>query len=242
MSALQERPISLTKQMRGYRERCVTFNELRDDEWTIYGSEIESYDEDFYGALEGITISQFIQRRFSPTVIDLMSPSDTLADLFTKTSHIQKTGIAVSLKDKRDESQKERDSRLGITQIEGDLTRNATWKMIQETLGDKKADLIIERGAGAISLFPQNERLFAILLSKMWDLLSKNNGTMLLDALAPKHVFSNPSIEPLRWVRELSYYRIPNNFGYSADLPDHVFVKIVKTPNSPKELPKPYTR
>lgn len=109
-----------------------------------------------------------------------MGPSDTIASLFEKLPEDKsKIGIAVTLGERRDLKQTERDTRLGIVQIAGDITKPSTWEQIESRLYGRKADLIMERAVGGFSDIPDNEKLYAILVNKAWKLLNDQNGMLL---------------------------------------------------------------
>lgn len=205
-----------------------------DEDWKVYGSPLSSYEEDFSRVLGGEPLASFLRGRKSPVVLDLMAPSDTLSDLFTELDEVpNKTGIAVSLEDKRSLSQKERDLGMGITQLTGDLVQGSTWKKIQDSLGVKKADLILERGAGGIYNLPFNERLFAAMLGKMWNMLTNENGTMIIQTPSP----SSLDIYGIRfpqWLQSLN--KIPAHVDIMNA--HYTILKIIKTPDSPQHLPQ----
>lgn len=233
----EQQPPSFLEEMQDYRRHQA---DHPDDDWSVYGSPLGSYEADFSGVLGGVSIADLIQTRQSPVVLDLMAPSDTLADLFI--NHLDevtcKTGIAVSLKDKRELWQLERDEALGITQITGDLIQGSTWKKIQDALGERKVDLIMERGAGGVCGLPLNETLYAAMLSKMWRMLSRENGTMLIQTPSPS-ALEKYGIRYPEWIQLLNEIVVSNRIaaGIDTQKPHCDFLKIVKTPNSPEELP-----
>jgi len=202
------------------------------DKWPVYGSLIESYEDDFRPVLGSVSISSFVRRRSAPVVIDLMSPSDTLADLFMKFPNKPKLGIAHSYRDRRDKEKLDRDEKLGIKQVSGDILELETWNEIEETLDGKKADLIIERAIKGKDFITSDIRIHAVLLNKAWKLLSNDNGMLLAEVPHQRFdlLLRDKPITLFDWI---SFVK---KKGVNIDFNWHV-LKLVKTSNSPQNLP-----
>lgn len=212
--------------------------------WGLYNSTVEDYERRNFRNLLGRDllfrrkhIVDFIKQRTDPVVIDLMAPSGTLESLFEKIRDKPKFGLAVSLSDSRSDSQKAKDEKLGIKQLEGDIMLSQTWDEIKHLLNGRKADVIMERAEDGLNYLPRNERLYAILLNKAWKLLSDNNGMLLIQC--PDSMVKSVNLK--KWIECLNKVgincksnQIYGHRGYKGFI-GHL--KIVKTPNSPKELP-----
>lgn len=241
LMSMQERKQRLTWQMRAFREAHRNVPVLANEGWVAYGSTARSYDNYFEDALGGHSLMDIIVDNPSPVAIDLMAPSFTLSDMFKRLNpNASPVGIAVSLKDRRTPHERARDEDLGIIQIAGDLTRNLTWKKIQESLGDRKANLIMERGIGAWEFFPQHEKLFGIILSRLWNMLSDDGGVLALET-----PFSSASLLGVhRNIRYIEWVELCSTTGIKISQTTirtlagwHDMIVLRKTPNSPEELP-----
>lgn len=207
------------------------------DDWPTYGASIDDYEKDFKPLLENGHIRDFIKNRSSPVVIDLMSPSDALASLFKKIPDKPKFGLAITLVDKRDIDQKQRDEKLGIKELAGNLLVGKTWARIRRELEGRKADLIIERAVLGWEFLPKDNNLYVILLDRAWRLLSEENGVLLVQAPREEepsiasHIRFNKVIELLN-INGVgtTYCSVDKGYGGWA-------LKIVKKENSPKRLP-----
>ena len=219
--------------------RLEMLKQNREKHWHYYGAPIKDYQRDFNSVLDGEAIYNFVSSRPSPVVVDLMAPSGTLVDLFHRLPK-EKTrfGLAVSLEDLRTLEKRNTDKALGIEQIAGNLFSVATWSKIDEKLAGRKADLIMERALAASDDFPMDKRFFSFVLRKIWRMLSEKNGMILVQV--PKiFVLCNSlgdGVTMERWTRQLhgngigASYRLTVSDGY---------LKLVKKPHSPKELPLP---
>lgn len=196
-------------------------------QWTFYGSPLKAYEQTFGSVLDGTSIRSFVSGKTFPVVLDLMSPSETLRDLFMDIRDRDKIGIAVSLSDHRANYAKRVDKRLGISQIAGDITRSSTWDEIVTKLGGRKADLIMERGSLGLIYIPQHPKFQAIMINKLWDSLSSNNGMLLLQVRYSNLV--------KKWVDYLGNKNIKACFRFGVDI--FPSLRIDKKPNSPSELP-----
>jgi hypothetical protein len=147
--------------------------------WGIYNSPLESYQNTFSKVLDGEKIVEILSSVVHPVVVDFLASTGTLADLFSRIPGIGKLGVAVSLTDKRDNKQIERDELLGIKVVTGDLNKSRTWRETKKALGGRKVDLILERGEGGLFQISDEPLVMAVFLKRMWDMLSEN-GTMLL--------------------------------------------------------------
>lgn len=224
-----------------------------EDRWRIDNSPIADYEQDFSSVtteVGGMGIVDFIKSRSFPIVLDLMASSDTLVSLFTLIKEKPKFGLAVSLHDKRDDAKKRRDTELGIKQLGGDILRASTWVIIQNELEGRKADLIMARAVGGLGFLPANKNVCAALMKRAWNSLSKQGGMLLIQTM---HLF-DPEVECFRfdfedaapiiknWVDYLTAKNIRaayNHMGYSESIGNFGALKLIKSPDSPTDLPLP---
>ena len=228
IGALKEK--SLGRQIRKYTSDISTKHKISEDYWVHYGSLPQEYTKCFKSVLEGKTIEDLVNDKRSPVVIDLMSPSETLYYLFKWHPQIPDLGIAVSLLDKRQDWEKERDEKLGIKLVAGDIMKAATWKKIKETLSGKKADLIMERALAGMDYILKNEKMFAILLNQSWKLLN-DNGIFLAQLPTGLH-----GLEEKGQMRIHEWINMIKKMGINI-VHDGPTLKLTKTPNSPENLP-----
>ncbi|MEK7450937.1 MAG: hypothetical protein AAB662_03320 [Patescibacteria group bacterium] len=195
-------------------------------QWTYYGSPIEDYEDVFKVLLPYASIKSFVSQKPSPVVLDLMAPADTLRSLFKDLKQENKLGVAVSLSDLRSVRRKKADTNLGIHQIAGDITRSSTWDTIGVELKGKKADLVMERAGLGLLYVPNTLRFYAIMISKMWNFVTSDNGMILVE------VRYNKILE--QWVEHLSMKGISASYAFCGW---HPVIRINKSPNSPIKLP-----
>lgn len=233
-------PKSFSEQRREQIEDNKTRPLMTEDSWPINGEDIDSYESDFRYVLGGTHIVDIVKGKSFPVFVDIMGPSDTLADLSRQIPNKPKFGLAVSYVDKRSDQKKIEDEKLGIKQIAGDIMRAETWEKINKELDGKKADLVIERAVMGIEYIPKNAKLYAFLINKAYELLSDNGGVLLVQTPGEESL-TKSGVDIERWVEYLN----KNNINAvcklderRADLPYKWRVlKIVKTPDSPKNLP-----
>lgn len=196
--------------------------------WDTYDSSVQSYQISFRKVLEGKDILSWAQSKDTLTVVDLMSSSEAIASIFTSLpSDKPKFGLAVSLEDVRSDLQKERDGRLNIEKLDGDIILPSTWRKIEKKLAGRRADLIVERAQGGILTLPRDSGFYEFTMGRMWKML--NEGGMLLLETPYLCNFSMPA-DISQWARLLMINNINAIF-------DDYAMKLVKTPDSPEKLP-----
>lgn len=212
--------------MMSVRKELLEVREGRyeDSFWSRYGSSLLNYEETFVLVLRGKKITDLLREKPHPTVIDLMAPSDTLADLFNQLPQSGKLGIALSLEDVRSDSTKDRDEAMSIKQVSGDITRPRTWKDLRSELKGRKADLIMERAHGGILNLPKDKRFYSYALANLWNMLDDNGGILILQT------FLEDGTGILAWVDLLKSQGIIAEFGGHC-------LKVVRMPWSPMDLP-----
>lgn len=224
----------LSSKFRHFRKR----DPKKTDRWISYDSDISNYEHGFEPVLkEGEHILDFVKNKPYPVVIDFLASSAALANLFEALPDKPKYGLSVSLEDERDDAQKQRDNQFNIHHITGDITRSSTWKVINKELNGRKADLIIERGGGALYNIPINTKLYGILMDKAWKLLSNQYGVMLIQT--PNRVQASLANIPINeWLNTLRKTSIQVSYS-GPTYASNEALKIIKTPDSPQALPFP---
>jgi hypothetical protein len=203
-----------------------------DRDWRLYGSKLEDYNTDFRTVLGHRDIGDLVRSRPNPVVIDALAPSETLAELFSFLPQPDKLGIAITLEDLRTVQQKERDERLGIHQVSGDITNPMTLNEVASILGRRKADLIIERGWYGLDNLPLNPSLYNMGLSLAWRVLSEADGS-ILGQLPPEIRLQEAGINFSRWIKQVKDMGIHAKYD---PRPYGTFI-LTKTEKSPNFLP-----
>lgn len=210
----------------------------RHERWSMNWSGLDFYQVAFERVLEGRSIVDLFKDKEEPVVIDLMSPSTMLGELFHELNQQGKRGrgIAVALVDSRNDIEKERDEKLGVIQLEGDLTRSNTWRAVEQSLPEgKKADVIISRPALAYDFLPNHPGFYSYALQKIWNMLSSDSGTLLIQT-PRKGALRKLGLSLEDWKLELETAGIETTIGYGI-LDRYGLVKIVKKHDSPEQLP-----
>ncbi|QQG41851.1 MAG: hypothetical protein HYV90_00865 [Candidatus Woesebacteria bacterium] len=236
-TTLEERVDKLTGDFFG-RGKKAELHKGDPDYWKTYGSSIEDYDKSFRAVLEGGHIVDLVRDSNEPVVVDLMSSTEAIASLFGQLSQSNKLGIAVSSEDDRLPDKKRRDDQMGIKHVPGDLSQPASWKTLKETLGGRKANLILERGGMGVQSLPFNENFYGYVFNRLWEIVSEDGGTILIQG-STTHALEQTGIRVKEWVDLLKSNGVDvvldvgeDDFGF-----DYTTLKIVKTPESPKKLP-----
>lgn len=214
------------------------YDSVRSDNWNVYGDKIgiinkifgqraliRGYQKTFYEVLNGISLVEFASKKQEIIAIDIMAPSDILADLFTRggINTRRSLGVAVSFLDKRTQGKKSRDDSLNIHQINGDVMDNRTWNRIEEKLNGRKAHLIMERALGGFEGIPNNPIFYASALVRIWKLLSNQGGMFVGEAHGIKEKLKDEIVDYLR----------RNNIDI---LINGTTVRIIKTSSSPDDI------
>lgn len=219
------------------------------DDWDIYGDRgIDSYEDTFVPVLGDETIVNFVGNKKSPVVLDVMGPASVVADLFIKIpDKLTKLGFAISLLDRKPEDEKRDEEELGVKQFSGNVLFGfaGILKKIEDELGGRRIDLIMERAVGGLGVFPKNEDLYLMVLNKVWSLLSEDNGMLLFQV--PSYLdLKQKSVRIEEWVNLLKENNLNVAYYNNKHSDDHAgwnrwidrgVLKIVKTPDSPKKLP-----
>lgn len=120
-------------------------------------------------------------------VVDLMATPTALRDLQRRLTQrvnglggVAFRGIAVGLNDKSTPKQREDDRANGISFIQGNICDPATWREIEEMVGDKGADVVIEDALGGLPALAPHRDFYQAAFRGMWG-ITRLGGTMLLN-------------------------------------------------------------
>lgn len=219
---------TLTRQIRENKKFLI----VNDDNWATYGSSMDEYNDVFEDVLDKGIFKLLIDRP-NPVVIDLMGPSKAISTLFPQIPQQSKLGIALSFLDKRTPEEKARDIELNIYQISGDILQRKTWKELEDKLQGRKADLVIARPVAGLTHIPIDKRILTGLISRIWNLLTENNGILLLQTRSQSE-FSKKNIDIEKWIRFLKEKQIDARSSFYCI---SGVLSLIKTPNSPTNLP-----
>lgn len=245
-SSVEGKQRSLPSQMRQIREnnkRLLSQGTGLDQAYSVYDKSIFEYQNDFNKILQEESIVYFVNEKPSPVVIDFMGPSNAIAILFSRLSLFSpdktKFGLAISLEDRRSKGQVERDEKLNIQQLAGNIMEASTWRRVKDALQGRTADLIMERAAGGLKHIPVHEKFYAIAINKAWQMLSNQNG-MLLVEIPEEHILQDYNIRIREWIEYLKEKGIDSTYVSANDFHDYNntgSIKLIRKPDSPKDLP-----
>jgi hypothetical protein len=249
MEVFQEFDPSFSQKIRNAR----IYSEERGTRWSRYGEPIDDYDSYFSSVLHGKRIVDLLKAKKEPVVVDLMAPSATIVDLFNHLPQPQKHGIALSYEDLRTNEEKQRDSRMNIQQLQGDVLTSSTWKRLENSLDGRKADLVMERALGGLICIPVHKDFYAYAVSKMWNMLSDQEGVLLIQTPGIDKLESVDVFVP-EWVEQLNEsgikaesYSLANLISKALidkmplikGIPSCNALKLIKSKDSPRVLPAP---
>ena len=192
--------------------------------WPIYDSTDKDYDKHFS---EFKIRTADIAQKESPVIIDLLSSSSAIRRIYLNTLDENMKGVSVSVEDLRHVNICEIDKRLNITHIVGNLGKPAVWDRIKTLLGDKKADLIIERGYAGVAYLPQDSLYFLYTMNKIWNMLSSKRGIFIGDFTQ----INIPKSKVYDWSENMQ------KKGIDIEHTTHS-IKIIKHADSPEKLPR----
>ncbi len=203
--------------------------------WDIYNSSIEAYlSEAFNSLMTEAELKEILSRREHIVAIDFLASTAALASLFWGRAN-KKMALSVAIEDNRSRQQDERDARLGIQHLVGDISRSFTWQAIEDRLDGDKADLILERGAGGLDYIPKHRRFYGIVLKKAWTLLSAHDGLMLIQTPTTA-TLKSLDVDVYSWLDLLTRNRIEAEYApVASDFGGAL--RISKTIDSPPQLP-----
>lgn len=162
-----------------------------------------------------------------PFVLDLMSYGGLIIDLSVQ-------GCSVALKDTRPIHRRKLAELLGNGFIEGDIRKADTWRSIDTWLRDngngRKFDLITCRPSGGLDAIPQNETYYKYALCKLYSLLSKQDGYLLLEFNKEMFDFVKVGQKILQGIPGIEVRVNPKTFSESPTF------LLVKRSNAPDEL------
>lgn len=204
------------------REASALVQRRGHDAWRMYGSHPSSYEESF-GLSRGL-LRRRITALTNPVIIDLLAPTETVAQLLQGHNSVDALGIAVGLSDSRTTRKRTQDAERGVHQVVGDLGNGKTWKDVRSILDGRKADIVLERGIAGLDYLPPHDLYYLAALDKIWQMLSS---TGVFYGELPRVNFSADKLGRLKELFVKHGARIlirPNS------------IKIEKTSSSPEKL------
>lgn len=206
--------------------------------WPSFGRNIDKYLEDFFRIVDRTELLHHLGSLPKVVAVDFCSGPQALESLFYSLPQLEHLGVSVGLTDAREERQRQKHEASNIHHIAGDILDTRTWSKLRRSLSGQKADLIVETAMGAlvgkkIGTLPLDKRAFALMINRAWNLLTENNGTMLLE-VPRRPVFDELGIDMV------AQSLVLNEAGviFKSDITYFDgFVRLTKTPDSPKRLP-----
>ncbi len=177
--------------------------------WGIHQSDLTHYMKDLW-RLERYPdeIKQTVLGLQNPVVVDLMSSTRMLLDLFTS-QPFQKDGkfIAVSHYDTRDTSEKFLDDVYGISLVTGNIRKPETWSNLRNELNGLEADIVVSRALAGLHFLPIKGTLGYKLINNAYGIL-KDYGSMYLQ-IPPASALVELGVPMDTWLAEVESSHLP---------------------------------
>jgi hypothetical protein len=223
------------------------------DKWTVNNSQIADYERFFSPVTTRVgdmSIVSLVKGRKAPVVVDVMSDLGATRSLLNEIADNSKFGLAVGLSDNRSEDVKSMDHGSGMEQVAGDVLRPGTWAKIQKVLGGRKVHVFMQRSYGGLGFLPRDRDILAVLMGKMWSMLSQDQGTLLIQTVScfdPKIAYFEDHYDDAEriinnWREYLSEKGIKSVYEPCVEYrfnEDWGALKLTKSPDSPIDLPFP---
>lgn len=224
-----------------YQDQVMQLTSARPDRgqdgiYNVYGDTIGFYQLHFNKVLEGQRIIDFLESRETPLVIDLMGPSKTTRDLFTKADpQPGRRGIAVTLEERRPYGERSRDKQHRIKELHEDLTTEKGYRSVIKEMKGQRADLIMERALRGLEHIPVHPEYYRLSLERIWNMLDENEG-MFLGQTLPKTVMEDHGIPVTSWLKDMQNNGIDIKFqDADAQIP-YGALRLIKHTDSPRRL------
>ena len=212
----------MSEKLTNFGRKPRSIDEDKDRDFSIYDSDFHHYtrelkrvDKEGHNGL-GIII-EALQRTDFPVVIDLMASTAALVSLKDENFFPSRnmSGLAVSYSDRRAQKRIQQDYEMGIEELGGDLGKLSTWKKIQEWLGNRKANLIMERGYAGLHYVPTKCSYYKFVIGRLWDMLDPNGGVVVLQTPNFETLTKERNIKIEKWLKECRALNI-----YTRSVPD----------------------
>lgn len=229
-----------TTAIRQRAEKTGTFDSFQEYEFTS----IHRYNEAFKHVLEGKGIHELADTFPELIIVDAMSPSVVLRNLFTLLRKDQpKKGLAISYEDLRNRHIKNIDEQYNITQVSLDVNDiERFFEAIDKWREGKLLTMFMERGYGGLGFVTHHRYYYAKIVQGIWERMDSAGSIILLE-LPPEHVLdaigvSNAQVE--QWILTCKQHGIlvsyqPGMWGPNQNINQLGHLKLIK--NKDQELP-----
>jgi hypothetical protein len=248
------------EKMRGYvkvQAKLTESNRGRDEreDWVIYDSSLDhtldrySFSKDFdplipegFNGLRDYITKKLAHKNGQAVGIEIAGTGSQLFRDLSKDQLFCRTAGFV-LKDTRTANTKTEDREINHKVIPvSDAFSTQGYRAIKKFLGEKKADLIIERMVANLASFPNDPEYLYIQLNRLYKILAEQ-GVMLL--MAPPVDRNDDTRRGIySWINNIS-----SNYGQYIDISHHISkspssnteffcIRLEKLKDAPKDLPK----
>ena len=173
--------------------------------WVINHSSFDKYQDEFgeteAGKLLISNLYTLLREHPSPVILDLLSEPDAIYSLDKKIPN-KISGLSIGLNNTKPIGFSNHKESNSIKHLNSDLNHRHTFQLISQWLGDKKANLIIERGFGAITEIKQTPRNYWRIFSHLWNFSEPNGGMIILQTPSFKELREN-NIPIYEWISNL---------------------------------------
>lgn len=215
-----------------------------------YESGALSYDQTFYSLLDGegkrVGLAEMVTERIKhgkqAIALDVMATTSFL-------NEVQPTaGLAVTLTDPRTVERQQAEANKGIELMTGDILDTKTWlamkAWVQTHSPDQTFDFIFSRAVAGTESIPEDDRVFRLLLGRLYKVLSEDNGEMFLQTPlgSAEYIVENirrkldnvPGIQVKYQLPHPLTVEHPSAFPAIQKYP---IIRLTRQSGSPKELP-----
>lgn len=204
--------------------------------WTIHASRLVDYSRTFSevnGRPLQETFKAIVEHRQKPWILDLMASHYVVDDAVALGFG---GGVSVSL------GFEDQSENPNISHLNGNLLNRSTWKEIDKTMEANHLsgfDVITSRPEGGLAMLTLSPAVHRALLERTWRILSPDGGRLYFQIPLRSFVEESRYFEWLKtqgihvfWDQQIDKTR--NRYG--------VAVYMIKTPDSPSQLPNPVTK
>jgi hypothetical protein len=205
--------------------------------WVADRSDFLSYEEYFAMDLGQLGVREHLLSVPNPTVVDLMSPTNALSDLFDSLPQVDKLGISVStLNYQRSPQQELEDESKRVYPVCGDLLTPEAWKEMDEKLNGRPIDFLVERALSGIIFLPLDRDIYEIGSRLIWERVNPNGG-IILAQIPSAFQFAGINVNLHGWINRLNKSGIDARYG-GGNFPNTGKLLLKRFPDSPSSLPR----
>lgn len=153
-------------------------------DWSLYDSTFQAYLEITRKADPEDAFLEGLRNASDPVAIDVMASTSALVSLRDHLALDNMRGLAVAFSERRGKPRRKAERLIGIEQLNRDLKNPLTFDAMDKWLGERKAQLVIERGAGGLHHVPTECSYYLFAVGRLWQMVDPNGGALVLQTPA----------------------------------------------------------